>query len=232
MNAFTSWERLLLSGVAGAVDGIGYVLLHVFTAHITGNTVHLGTDAGRLDLASAWKPALAIAAFVAGVAAGALTRESCTRRGIPPRPVVASVTGLLLVVFLAVGLAGPRTAVVRFVALAVPAAMAMGCMNAVMPVVGGRRVKTYITGTMTEFAEAAVAAVIASARERARFARRAAGQLGLWSTYLAGGAVSGFTGARWGVVAALLPIGGVAAVVCVEAWRMRGGAAMESRNVT
>ncbi len=233
MRALSLGEGLLLSGVAGAVDGIGYVLLHVFTAHITGNTVHLGTDAGRLDLSSAWRPGLAIAAFVAGVVLGASIRERCARHGIPAHPVVVGVTGLLLVVFLGVGIEIGDAALqgARFAALAVPAALAMGAQNAVLPRRGKRRVKTYVTGTMTEFAETIVAAGMRSGADRVRSVRHAVELFGLWFTYLVGGLVSGAAGARWGVTAALFPIGGVAVVVGASVWRMRSGEAAGARNV-
>ncbi len=213
----TRREGLLLSCVAGAVDGIGYVLLHVFTAHITGNTVHVGTDVGRLDVGSAWRPAFAIACFVAGVGVGALVRDACTRGGLPARPFVIGVSALLLLVFLAVGLGrgGAASSAGAFAALAAPAALAMGCQNAVMPRVGGRRVRTYITGTMTELAEALVAAAIGAPGDRAASLGRARDLFAVWLTYLAGGVVSGAAGARWGFGAALFPIAGLIVALAV-----------------
>ncbi len=215
-------EGLVLSGVAGAVDGIGYVLLHVFTAHITGNTVHVGTGVGRFDLGSAWRPAVAIAAFVAGVAVGALVRDACVRHGIPPRPVVLAVSGVLLVCFLGVGVLGGRAlhGAAGFAALAAPAALAMGCQNAVMPRVGGRRVRTYITGTMTEFAEAVVSAATGT-DERIPALRRALELFGVWFMYLVGGVVSGAAGTSWGAGAAVFPIAGLAIVIALDLHRWR-----------
>jgi uncharacterized membrane protein YoaK (UPF0700 family) len=218
----------LLSGVAGAVDGIGYVLLHVFTAHVTGNTVHVGTDAGRLDLASAWRPAFAIAAFVVGVALGALTREACARHNVAARPAVLAVSALLLAIFVVVGTSSERAS---FLALAAPAAVAMGCQNAVMARSSGRRAKTYITGTMTEFAEALVAAATGSGGDRARSLRRALDRFALWFTYLAGGVMSGAAGTRWGAAAALLPLAGDAIAIAVELGRRRPDEALGSRAV-
>src|SRR5512142_2581415 len=92
----TRREGLVLSCVAGAVDGIGYVLLHVFTAHITGNTVHLGADVGRLELGAAVRPAFAIAAFVLGVGLGAFAREASAQHGVPERVAVFALCGSLL----------------------------------------------------------------------------------------------------------------------------------------
>lgn len=214
----TRREGLVLSCVAGAVDGIGYVLLHVFTAHITGNTVHLGTEVGRLDLGAAARPAFAIAAFVVGVGAGAFAREASAQRGIPERIAVFALCGSLLTLFLVLGqaMAGPVPTAGRFYALAAPAALAMGCQNAVMPKVGGRRVRTYITGTMTEFAEAVVAAARAPRGRGTAEAERAADLCAVWLAYLAGGIVSGAAGTRWGVVAALFPIAGLAIAIGME----------------
>ncbi len=223
-------EGLLLSGVAGAVDGIGYVVLHVFTAHITGNTVHVGTAAGRLDFGSAWHPALAIAAFVAGVVVGALVREACGRRPGAARPVVLGIAGALLVAFLAVGLAaeGAPTDGGHFAVLAGLAALAMGCQNAIMPKIGGRRVRTYITGTMTELGEALVAAA-RDRGERAASLARAADLFAVWLTYLVGAVVSGAVGTRWGVGAALVPLAGIAVVVAIDLRRWRTEAGVGSR---
>ncbi len=222
MNGPAKGEGLLLSGVAGAVDGIGYVLLHVFTAHVTGNTVHVGTAAGRVDLGSAWRPALAIAAFVAGVAMGALARDACTAREGAARPVVLAIAGAFLAAFLVVGLAdrGAPSEGPRFAVLAALAALAMGCQNAVMPKVAGRRVRTYITGTMTEFAEALVAAA-KDGSERGASLRRAAELFAVWFTYLAGAVVSGAAGTRWGFRAAAFPLVGIAVAVAVEVRRAR-----------
>jgi uncharacterized membrane protein YoaK (UPF0700 family) len=232
VNGLAKGEALLLSGVAGAVDGVGYVLLHVFTAHITGNTVHVGTGLGRLELGAAWRPAVAIASFVAGVAAGALVRDACGRHAVPARPAVLGLTGLLLSVFLGVGLATERawSAAPRFTLLAALAALAMGCQNAVMPRVGGRRVRTYITGTMTELGEVLVAAGQAGAgAERAASLRRAGELFAVWLAYLAGGIASGVAGTWWGVGAVLLPIAGLAIAVVLELRSGRSEDALGSR---
>ena len=233
-TGMTMGEGLLLSCVAGAVDGIGYVLLHVFTAHITGNTVHVGTGVGRADLGSAWRPALAIAAFVVGVGVGALVRDGCARAGWPARPVVMGLAGGLLLVFVAAGLGqgGASPGAGRLAILASSAALAMGCQNAVMPRVGGRRVRTYITGTMTELAEALVAAATGPAGGRAESLRRARDLLAVWITYLVGGVVSGAAGTRWGVAAALFPIAGLLAAIAVELRRWRSDEALGARALT
>lgn len=219
----TRAQGILLSGVAGAVDGIGFVLLHVFTAHVTGNTVHVGTGLGRLRLRDAGHAGFAIAAFVAGAAAGAALRDASRRRGLPARAVVLGACAGLLAAFLAVGsawhLGTGRASGSPFFVLAGLAALTMGAQNTVTPSVGGRRARTYITGTMTQFAEALVEA--ASGPKRRAALARALDRLSLWAAYLAGGVLTGVGGVRWGAGAIGFPLGGLALVLALEAARAR-----------
>ncbi len=119
-----------------------------------------------------------------------------------------------------------------FVALAAPAARAVGCQNAVMPRVGGRRVRTYITGTMTEFAEALVSAAATGAEERAQSLRRAAALFGVWLAYLVGAFVSGAAGTRWGFGAAVFPIAGIGGAVAIEVRRSGAAKALAPNRST
>jgi uncharacterized membrane protein YoaK (UPF0700 family) len=62
---------LLLAGVSGSIDAIGYLKLgHVLTANMTGTTVLLGIAAGQGKLLSAVRSLAALAGFMTGVAAG------------------------------------------------------------------------------------------------------------------------------------------------------------------
>ena len=64
---------LLLAGVSGSIDAMGYLKLgHVLTANMTGTTVLLGIAAGQGKLLSAVRSLAALAGFVTGVAAGTL----------------------------------------------------------------------------------------------------------------------------------------------------------------
>ena len=68
-------SAIVLSGVGGGVDGLGYVLLdQLFTAHITGNTVKTGIDIAFVNLSRAFVDAFPVIVFVAGGFAGALLR--------------------------------------------------------------------------------------------------------------------------------------------------------------
>jgi uncharacterized membrane protein YoaK (UPF0700 family) len=94
--------------------------------------------------------------------------------------------------------------------------------------VGGWRVRTFITGTMTEFAEALVAAATSTGQHRASDLRRAVALFGVWFMYLLGGIVSGAAGVRWGVTAALFPIAGITIAMVVEIRRWRADQALAS----
>src|SRR5512132_3047176 len=84
-------SAIVLSGVAGGVDGLGYVLLdQLFTAHITGNTVKTGIDIAFVNLSRAFVNAFPIIVFVFGAFAGALLRTLLSRRFHRPRAAVLS----------------------------------------------------------------------------------------------------------------------------------------------
>lgn len=64
---------LLLAGVSGSIDAMGYLRLgHVLTANMTGNTVLLGIAIGEGKFASVMKSFTALLGFILGVAAGSL----------------------------------------------------------------------------------------------------------------------------------------------------------------
>ncbi len=203
---------LLLSIVSGSIDGLGYVLLSVFTAHITGNTVRMATAFGHETVALAAESAYAIGVFVLGIALGAALRNGAERRRLPSRSMVLGAVLALLLAFLLAGwhlhaVAGVRPDRWGFWLLVGLATLAMGMQNSVGPRAGGRQVRTFITGTMTEFAESVVDALSVRERPLRRVALRRAGVLlAVWGSYAVGGVVSGFAGTRWGAVATLFPI--------------------------
>jgi uncharacterized membrane protein YoaK (UPF0700 family) len=207
-------EGLLLSAIAGSVDGLGYVLLRVFTAHITGNTVHAAAQIARSGVEAAAGAGFAIALFVAGVAGGALLREESVRRGWPARAAVLGACALLLALFAAFPAAQARSP--RFYLLTALAALAAGAQNAVGPAVGGKRVRTFITGTMTELAEALVVARFARGAARRDALARARGLLGVWLAYLLGAIACAAAAGPLGTRAALLPAAALGAAVAAS----------------
>jgi len=69
--------------VAGCVDAVGYLVLsHVFTAHMSGNSVGFGAALGSGDWTEAFRRGFPIPLFVIGVATGGAIIEVGARRGL------------------------------------------------------------------------------------------------------------------------------------------------------
>jgi uncharacterized membrane protein YoaK (UPF0700 family) len=214
-------SALALAVAAGAVDGLGYVLLDgLFTAHITGNTVKAGTALGRLGLSTALVDGFPILVFVLGVVAGALLRDLLARWVSRPRVIVLATSATLLAGFvvagalLEMGRAPPRGALAFYV-LAALATASMGIQNAAKPSIAGRPVRTFITGTMVDFGEA-LAAALAAGAARAEPLRRAAVLFAVWLTYLVGAAAGGAAALHVGTFAAAVPGCCVVAALALE----------------
>ncbi len=216
-------SALVLSGVGGGVDGLGYVLLDsLFTAHITGNTVKTGIDLAFVQIPRALMDAFPIGMFVVGAYGGALLRTVLSRRLDRPRAAVLTASVLLLAGFLVAGATlldgarAPAPGTVAFYVLATLAALSMGVQNAAKPMFAGRPVRTFMTGTMTDFAEALATTTVSRGPLRGRHLHNAALLLGVWLAYLVGGAVVGAAAIHYGTVAAVLPTIGIVLSILIE----------------
>jgi uncharacterized membrane protein YoaK (UPF0700 family) len=218
---------LLLAGAAGCLDAVGYLMLGLFTANMTGNTILLGLSVGRQDWPSALRDALAIAAFVAGAGAGTLVVSSL-RRLDQCLGLEAMVLAAAVAAWFAYG--APRGHIVQpavahwVVALL---AAAMGIQSAAVRRVGEQRVATtYVTGTLTNVATDAASDLLARwNRRRGRAAesparpaaRGTALSVGLWIVYLFGALVGGFAEQRWSMWAVVAPIAVLLGVMAADA---------------
>lgn len=189
---------LVLSGVAGYVDTIGFIDTGgFFVSFMSGNSTQAGVDILEQGLASSLLPLTLVVAFVLGVAAGAMIGGNGRRRA---RAVAASASAVALSAVLA---AVVPTSPARFWMLAV----AMGALNTLYLSDGRARVAiTYATGTLVSLG-LAVAALL-TGRSGSAWRR----PLLLWGS-LAGGAVVGAAAHRLGSGPALL----LAAVVLAAA---------------
>jgi len=152
---------LSLTGVGGFVDAVGYVaLFQIFTANMSGNSVHVGIDLGRLDFSDLMRPACAISAYVTGVVLTRITVQAAARNEIKR---IASFTlateALLLLLF---ARATPAMHLGEIVELHSPTyfllvallAFAMGVQTATLTHIGPLTIyTTFVTGTLTKFAE-------------------------------------------------------------------------------
>jgi uncharacterized membrane protein YoaK (UPF0700 family) len=226
---------VLVALIGGAVDGIGFVVLvKLFTAHMSGNTIASGVHFGQGDWADALHRFFPIPVFVAGVLSGALLSEFLYRRKLRSvHAVIFGLEALLLVVFLAGASAAatagvvPREPAWRYYLLAALPALAMGVQNAAVRRTGAVRVRTtYITGMLTNAAEEAAEYLFAlgsaaRGREAARWpsAGRLLLYLGIWLAYF-GGAVGGvWVQTRIGLLALWPPIAGLVVLILWDlAW--------------
>jgi uncharacterized membrane protein YoaK (UPF0700 family) len=146
---------LVLTCAAGLVDAISYLEMgHVFTAMMTGNTVLLALAIGQGEVMAALRSTLALVAFSAGAAGGAMVLRRGRARGEWPTIVTATlaIEAVVLVVFAALwqvpGVAA-RSDALLLVLIAL-SGLAMGIQAAAVRHLGVPGVaSTYITGTLT-----------------------------------------------------------------------------------
>lgn len=234
---------LVLAGVGGFVDAVGYVVLfHLFTAHMSGNTAALGVAVGQSDWRSAFHHAFPIPVFVSGVAVGAAVAESLARRRV--RAVFAplfAAESLLLVLFMACGAGDVQGDAVRagagwsfYLPAALPA-LAMGVQNATLRRAGGTSVRTtFVTGMLTDLTEEAVRYLfwvrdnLGRGQRLTTLLRLSPRQpdfkslllhLGIWLCYVLGAVLGAVAQLRWGLLSLALPVACLLlAALCDLAW--------------
>ncbi|HEX7084367.1 MAG TPA: YoaK family protein [Gaiellaceae bacterium] len=218
---------LLLAGIAGFADAVGFVRLRgLFTAHQSGNSAHLGVELGRGDWTLALPFVAAVGLFVAGVLLGSVCAEAAVRRSVPRVvALLAAIEATLLGAFAAYG----STHRPPFYALVALIVVAIGVQAAAVQQVGGATIRTtYVSGVLTRMGQHAANALLPAPRGRPSFLRgivglgdragsaaHAAYLLALWCLY-AGGAVLGTVlDGRLRLYAMLVPIG-VLALIALE----------------
>jgi uncharacterized membrane protein YoaK (UPF0700 family) len=237
-----AWLAILLAWVAGVVDAVGYVLLfRLFIAHMSGNSAAMGAYFGQGEWGEAFYRAIPIPVFVLGVIAGAALNEAASRRGV--RSLFSLTLGLeaaLLFLFMICGEGVIRGGVINanlawelYPLLALPA-FAMGLQNAALRRVGGRIVPTtYVTGMLTDLAEAGVE-YLYWLRDRSRRAmghRVAAApratprqvslkmmllSSGIWLAFVTGAITGGYAQKRWELRSLLIPLSGLALIITLD----------------
>jgi uncharacterized membrane protein YoaK (UPF0700 family) len=131
---------MLLAGLAGMVDAIGFIRLHhLFVSYMSGNSTQFAVAVGRGSFAEAGPILTLIALFVVGAAGGQLTAHVAGRRHLTA--VLAAVAVLL-------------AAAAIFDSAPVPMVLAMGALNAAMHRAGNITVSlTFVTGTLVRFGQ-------------------------------------------------------------------------------
>lgn len=237
---------LALSGVAGFIDVLGYLLLfNAFVAHMSGNTVSVvlhGLEGRKLEVLHRGLPILA---FFSGLLIGELVLEAANRRR---RTRVLSrslaIEAGCLAAFLGAGiiLLGPGPAPhhpsdATFILLTTLIAVAMGVQNASLRKVGAVTVfTTHITGTLTKLASDLGEYLFwLHDRTRHRLAQRLAPALrlsprqasfqgvmllsGLYLCYAFGAAAGAMGLHHWGLVVVAAPLAVVVGAIALDLLR-------------
>lgn len=210
-----TWLALALAAIAGAVDGIGYLLLyHVFTSHMSGNTVAMMIYVANGNSREAWRHVEPIVIFFAGIVAGITITDMLVNLRVAR--IFAILTGLefvLLVVFFALA-HPPRQWMVVW------PASAMGVQNAMLRRIGHHRVRTtFVTGMLANTALGLVETVQALTARTNDARKKFADFLlygGIWLCFACGGIVAAFVALRYGTIALLLPLSGLAALIVYD----------------
>jgi uncharacterized membrane protein YoaK (UPF0700 family) len=240
-----AWFALLLASVAGSVDAIGYLtLFQLFIAHMSGNSVRVGIYIGQRDWGAMFERAFPIPMLVLGVVAGGLLTEVGLRKGVSATlSVMLLLECILLAAFALYGdsllvggdispLAGWRF----YLAVALPT-LALGVQNAALRRVGGHTVRTtFVTGMLTDLAEAAVAYAFwfhdtLRADPKTGWLRvlrrspddeslkRFALYTAIWLLYVIGAVGGTIAVSRWELGSLVFPVAVLALIATWNAWR-------------
>ena len=152
---------LCLTSIGGFVDAVGYIaLFQIFTANMSGNSIHIGMYLANLDWRGLLRPTCAVVAYVGAMIVTRIAVQVGGRCRI--RRVVSltlTVEALLLLLFAhttpamylgqMVDLHSPT-----YFALVALLAVAMGIQTASLTHIGALTIyTTFVTGSLTKFAE-------------------------------------------------------------------------------
>ena len=215
---------LLLTFAPGCVDVIGFLsLYHIFTAHMTGTTVHLGQDLMNTRLGEACKTASVMAAFLGGSVVGRAVIEVGARRQV--RRVASAVLLIEAAIITAVVPLARHTSVPSFLLPAMLAA-AMGTQTATLTRIGSLTVHTTsVTGMVNKLAQLLSHGafltydVLRGRRTTAHGQRvflRAGFMFSIWVLYLLGAITGTWLNSACGIKGLLLPAGVVVIIIIVD----------------
>ncbi len=225
---------IVLAAVAGFVDLVGWLALaHVYSANMTGNTIHLAQGLAQGRTTEAVCRAWPILCFVLGLFASELSYELMRLRGAPAGASLAlGLEALLLALVVVTMPLGPGVEVAAgagaryFVPVGLLSA-AMGLQNASLVRVGASSLyTTHVTGNLTRLAREAARWTVA--RDRAAEPARSSGRRALfmavmWSSYVAGSMLGLVGRDAIGLRALVAPLAVLLALVVLDRVRPIGG---------
>jgi uncharacterized membrane protein YoaK (UPF0700 family) len=212
-----------LTFAAGIVYIVGYIAVyHLFVAHMTGNTVHLGHNvfAGNWDQAT--KAGTVILSFVVGSIAGRSIIEAGARRKMKKVATVALLTeAALILILIWAAPKGPETPGRVSWMLALLAA-AMGMQTATLTRIGALTIHTtFVTGMLNKLAQEVsrwmfwlhdefrgltrCSELLSRSRHQVSF-RTAAFMGGIWFCYLFGSLAGAWMAFHWSMRSLYVPV--------------------------
>jgi uncharacterized membrane protein YoaK (UPF0700 family) len=220
---------LCLTTVGGFVDAVGYIaLFQVFTANMSGNSVHVGMYLGRQDWPNLLRPLCAILSYVVGMTLTRITVQIAGRKGIRRIASFTLAAEALLLLFFAH--ARPAMHLGQIVDLHSPAyfalvallAFAMGIQTATLTHVGALTVyTTFVTGTLTKLTESFTRVLfwgydqlaqvkrlshVVRLAPRQKDVREGAMMGSIWICYLVGAAIGTVLKQKWELRALYVPV--------------------------
>ena len=226
-KTFKSAIALFLTFAAGYVDVVGLLTVYrMFTAHMTGTTVHLGEQIIQRNWKAAMIAATVVAMFFWGSVAGRILIEIGARLGF--RRIASISLTLELLLLAAAGWWGSRLLPGRQMAtedtwvicviLSLFAA-AMGIQTATLTRIGPLTVHTtFVTGMLNKLAQLLTRWIFlhhdirqgANAQEHlhetlSKVRWQSALMIGIWLCYLSGAVCGTWAGLRWHLKALFLP---------------------------
>lgn len=221
---------ILLTFTAGIVDIVGYITVyHLFVAHMTGTTVHLGNKVELRAWLDVSRAAVTIASFVAGSICGRAIIEAGARRS---RRAVASATlaseAVFILAFIWIGAStlkqfSPQTIPLGGSCLLLGLlAAAMGLQTATLTRIGPLTIHTtFVTGMLNKLAQETARWLFQihdSWTERRSLEHilktfgksdafgNAVFMAAIWSSYMVGSVTGTWMDSRWKVTCLYLPV--------------------------
>ena len=218
----------MLTFAAGCVDIVGYLTVYkIFTAHMTGDTVHLAQNVLQAHWEEAAVAASVIASFVIGSIIGRGIIEIGVRRRVRS---IASATLLVEAVLIAAVAVDPG-AWISANGILVPLAMlaaAMGMQTATLTRIGSLTVHTtFVTGMLNKLAQLISQAMFFTydlrqsqqvKAQRDKVLRQARFIFSIWLLYLVGAGTGTWMKSVWGSRSLLLPTGIAVVTMVVDQW--------------
>jgi uncharacterized membrane protein YoaK (UPF0700 family) len=203
----------LLTFVSSITDVLSFLALtNVFASAMTGNTALLGLAVGRGQIFAASRSASALAAFLLGVACGALlSRRASDRAALMALLALEALCfGAFCGIWVALEHPAGSAAVYLLIAFA---ATGMGIQAVAARRINAPSLPTVVfTTTLTNIVMAATDAVV----RRASLSHDTKRQIGIFAVYLAGATVAGALATRHLDLLAVLPLIAVLMALAIE----------------